>query len=371
MPGVELAATVPASMLATSSRGPIMTETTDQQAKALTRTASYVAAGRAVGAREPDALATNPDYLAERFLGDPAELELDHPAVRALGLDYDEAMQDIEVVTIVRSMTVRTGFIDEALERAVEHGATQIAILGAGFDSHAYRFEKLLRKTRVFEIDRPAMQALKKLRVAEVLGAPPGNLTYVPVDFQREELTEVLQRHGYDLAARTFFIMEGLTMYLAEEKVRELLSFAASHPPGSSVVFDFISREMLDMLHAVDLATAPAAARPIMQRFLEVIKEEPWLFGIPLGTERDFLLDLGFDLSELLTIGGPESAERYLTRADGSQVGAEALAATMARLAERMSEAGASEPYMSPEQMRAQQRLMAHQLAEGIVSPRH
>ena len=59
----------------------------------------YVAAGRGVGAREPDPSARNPDYLAEKLLGDPSKLELDHPAVRALSLPYDDAMKDVEVVT--------------------------------------------------------------------------------------------------------------------------------------------------------------------------------------------------------------------------------------------------------------------------------
>lgn len=350
-----------------------MTDTTNEQEKALSRTATYVAAGRAVGAREPDALATNPDYLAEKFLGDPALLELDHPAVRALGLDYDEAMKDIEVVTIVRSMIVRTKFIDEALEHGIEHGARQVAILGAGFDSHGYRYQELLEHARVFEIDRPAMQALKRRRVDEVLGGPPQNLTYVPIDFQHEHLPDVLHRRGYDLSVPTFFIMEGLSMYLPEESLRGLLSFVASHPAGSGIVFDFITREMLEMLHAVDVDRLPAVTRPITERFLEVIKDEPWHFGVPLGTEPEFLLDLGLELSELLTIGSPESLERYLTRADGSQVGAEALAEAMARIVERMREAAAagSGPQMSPEQMQAQQRLMAHQLAEAFVPARH
>ncbi|HEX5419820.1 MAG TPA: hypothetical protein VFY39_07455 [Gammaproteobacteria bacterium] len=62
-------------------------------AACVSRTSIYVAAGRALGAREPDAVARNPDYLAERLLGDPSALDLDHPAVRALSLDYDEAMK--------------------------------------------------------------------------------------------------------------------------------------------------------------------------------------------------------------------------------------------------------------------------------------
>ena len=89
-------------------------------------------------------------------------------------------------------MTVRTRFIDEALERAIAGGATQVVILGAGFDSHAYRCQELLADVRVFEVDRPATQALKQQRVNDVLGGPPANLTYVAIDFQHEDLPDVL-----------------------------------------------------------------------------------------------------------------------------------------------------------------------------------
>jgi methyltransferase (TIGR00027 family) len=136
-----------------------------------------------VGAREPDSTVRNPDSLAEKLLGDPSTLTLQHPIVRALSLPYDEAMNDVEVVNIVRLMVIRTRYIDDALARAVNGGARQVVILGAGFDSHAYRCQELLAGVRVFEVDRPATQALKRQRVDAVLGGPPRNLTYVPSTF--------------------------------------------------------------------------------------------------------------------------------------------------------------------------------------------
>jgi methyltransferase (TIGR00027 family) len=339
----------------------------------ISRTSIYVAAGRAVGAREPDPTARNPDYLAEKLLGDPSTLDLDHPAVRALSLGYDEAMKDLEVVSTVRMMTVRTRFIDEALERAIAGGATQLVILGAGFDSHAYRCRDLLAQVRVFEVDRPATQALKKQRVNEVLGGPPVNLTYVAIDFQHEDLPGVLTRHGYDPAQRTFFILEGVTMYLPEEAVRDTLRFVAAHPPGSGIVFDFVYRAMVDMLARIDLASVPQAARPFVERFLNLIKDEPWVFGIPVDAEREFLREFGLELRSAFTIGGEESLERYLTKVDGTQVGAQAIAEAMARMSERTRAAGQSAPQgqqMPPERMREQQRLMAYQLAEAVVARR-
>jgi methyltransferase (TIGR00027 family) len=340
-----------------------------QLAAGISRTSIYTAAGRAVGAREPDVSARNPDYLAEKLLGDPSTLDVDHPAVRALSLGYDDAMRDVEVVNSVRMMTVRTRFIDEALARGVTGGATQVVVLGAGFDSHAYRCQELLAPVRIFEVDRAVTQAVKQQRVKDALGRPPANLTYVPMDFQGEDLAAVLAGHGYDAAQRTFFILEGVTMYLPEDAVAATLRFIAAHPPGSGIVFDFVYRPMVEMLARLDIATVPASARASVQRFLDLIRDEPWVFGLPVGGEREFLRASGLELREALTIGGEESLKRYLTKADGTQVGAEAFAAAMARMAQQARETAPArdgQP-MDPERMREQQRLMAYQLAEAVV----
>jgi methyltransferase (TIGR00027 family) len=337
----------------------------------ISRTSIYVAAGRAIGAREPDQGARNPDHLAERLLGDPSQLGVDHPVIRALSLDYDEAMKDIEVVSSVRMMIIRTRFIDDALARAVADGATQVAILGAGFDSHAYRCQPLLASMRIFEIDRPATQALKRQRVTEALGAPPENLTYVPIDFQHEDLATVLATHGYDPRQRTFFIWEGVTMYLPDPAVRQTLRFVGQHPAGSVIVFDFVYRALVDMLAAIDMNNIPAAQRPFVQRFLDLIKDEPWVFGIPVNGEREFLREFGLELREAFAIGGEESLKRFVTKADGTQVGAQAIAEAMARIGQRARDAGASTsqaPPPSPERIREQQRLMAYQIAEAVVA---
>jgi hypothetical protein len=75
----------------------------------------------------------------------------------------------------------------------------------------------------------------------------------------------------------------------------------------------------------------------------------------------------------VLPVGGPESIKRYLTRADGTQVGGQALLEAMARMAayfkpaERVSEA--KEPSQSlAARMRDEQRMMAYQLADAVVT---
>jgi methyltransferase (TIGR00027 family) len=80
---------------------------------------------------------------------------------------------------------IRTRFADERLESAVRAGAAQVVILGAGYDSRAYRLRELLKDVRVFEVDYGPTQEYKKRRVQEIFGCFPTNLTYVPIDFTR------------------------------------------------------------------------------------------------------------------------------------------------------------------------------------------
>jgi O-methyltransferase involved in polyketide biosynthesis len=95
----------------------------------------------------------NPDSIADLLIG-PSELALigEHPISAALGQDYTEASQNPGIVMFAGLMFWRTRFIDEALERAVKKGATQVVILRAGFDSRAYRFRELWRHCRVIEV---------------------------------------------------------------------------------------------------------------------------------------------------------------------------------------------------------------------------
>ena len=52
----------------------------------------------------------------------------------------------------------RTRYIDNYLQICIEDGIKQLVLLGAGYDSRAYRFNELADKVKVFELDHPATQ---------------------------------------------------------------------------------------------------------------------------------------------------------------------------------------------------------------------
>lgn len=324
----------------------------ESNAEPVSRTAVWVAAARAIGAREPDERVRNPDCLAGPLLGDVSQYDVEIPIVHALDDEYDDAMQDPEIAGMVRTMIVRSRFIDDALTSAIEDGITQVLILGAGFDSHAYRFEQLLGNARVFELDRPKTLDMKRRRVQEVLGRLPELLTYIDADLQLRDLHGCLNDAGWDFAQRGFVIMEGLTMYLSTSAITEIFGQISSLAPGSRLVFDFVTDAMVSGLARLNPADVPAAHRASLEQFLHLIRDEPFRFGFPVGEEREYIEDLGLAINDLIMLDGDEAVSRYLTRADGSEVGQEGLA---------------KRPPLPPEMARAQRQIMTYRICEAAV----
>lgn len=283
------------------------------------KTCLYVAAGRALGARDPDPAVRNPDYLAERLLG-PEERALvaEQACVQALEQDRAEYVSNMEAMGSALMMQVRTRFIEERLAAAIGAGATQLVILGAGFDTRAYRLTDLLKGIRVFEVDQPSTQEYKMRRIRETGIEVPPNLTYVPVDFRHDSLDRALRAAGYDPSQKTFFIWEGVTMYLPDEAIAETLRWVGQQAPGSVIVFDYVYRGAIEFLAKVDLSQLPEPAQRSIGRLRKLEAGEPWIFGIPAGTETEFLAGFGLTLQGLMPIGGEESRKRYLFRSDGS-----------------------------------------------------
>ena len=278
------------------------------------RTSIVVAALRAFGAREPDISVRNPDTLAERLLT-AADLQLirEHPVARALNEDYPKGRQNREVAGMSNLMLVRTRVVDDRMKQALQGGATQVVILGAGFDTRAYRFAALLEDRKVFEVDYRSTQQLKKRRLEEALEGIPSHLRFAEIDFKKDSLQDVLYDAGYQPSEKTFFIWEGVSMYLSESAVRETLRTIASYSaPGAVLVMDFAGRAMIELLE--EFPNLP-------QHKYTTRWGEPWIFGVPDIREREFFRECGLELREILSLFGAEAVKRYLTRADGTRFG--------------------------------------------------
>lgn len=158
----------------------------------------------------------------------------------ALDLDFDGAMKQLGESLPVAVMTYRTKRFDAAMLDAVQDGARQIVVLGAGFDSRAYRFQSQLRGVRLMEVDYGPTQAYKKQRLSEIAAVIPSNVSFVPMDFTKDNLLEQLRNAGYSEQQKTFFLWEGVTYYLPEAAVKDTLHFVRDHSAsGSRIAFDY------------------------------------------------------------------------------------------------------------------------------------
>ena len=128
---------------------------------------------------------------------------------------------------------------------ALADGAQQVVLLGAGYDSRPYRIAGGER-ARVFEVDHPSTQAVKRSRLAR-MRPPARNVAWVPVDFLRESFGEALVRAGYDTGASAFFIWEGVSNYLTAQAVDATLRWvAANSAEGSTLSFTYVHAGLLD-----------------------------------------------------------------------------------------------------------------------------
>jgi methyltransferase (TIGR00027 family) len=179
----------------------------------------------------------------------------------------------------------RERYVDDYLIAGLRDGLDQVVLLGAGFDSRAYRIPGI-EKTRVFEIDQPATQELKLARLKRVINPLPAYVTFIPVDFNTQTLGGQLLAHGYNERGKTLFIWQGVTYFLTQQGVNGSLAFIANHSgPGSSVIFDYFYNETLRDTTRIDLKMMRKAAR---------MTGEEYLFGIDEGQVDSFLTRRGF-----------------------------------------------------------------------------
>lgn len=209
-----------------------------------------------------------------------------------------------EAVRLVRTaLVIRSRYAEDVLEEL----RAPFVILGAGFETFAYRQPPFATELDIYEVDHPATQAAKKA-VLETAGITiPANLRWCPIDFETTSLHDALATTGFDFNRPAVISWLGVTQYLSRSAIQTTLEFVRSLTRGTTLVFSFVVPE--DQLSGPDLellTTFSAAAAS---------KGEPFLSHFQPAELLDWLSELGFDHVEHLTPQG--AAERYFSdRAD-------------------------------------------------------
>ncbi len=231
------------------------------------------------------------DPLAAALLGED-------PAAVAAAARADPAGRSLRLFIAARSRVA-----EDALATAVARGVRQAVVLGAGLDTLGLRNPHAGAGLRVLEVDHPATQAWKRERLAQAGLEPAGTLTFVPVDFEHQELADALRAAGFRADRPAFFVWLGVVPYLTRDAIARTLRTIAT-VPGAEVVFDYAEPE--DRMAPGRRARAAALAERV------AAAGEPLVSRLdPVELARE-LEALGF--GEVEDLGPAELAVRWFGR---------------------------------------------------------
>lgn len=189
--------------------------------------------------------------------------------------------------------SARTAFFDTALARHLGD-IKQFVLLGAGWDTRSYQMPK---EIRCFEVDMEKTQQTKRAMLKKV-GLDTKRITFVPADFTKENWLEKLVSTGFEPDKPTFFLWEGVTMYLDREAVEKTLRMIAGTARGSVVAFDYFNADLIE-------------SQSLSMRYIRAVLNatgEPITFGVESAPPSSkhvaaFLASCGLSMEEQCNFG--------------------------------------------------------------------
>jgi methyltransferase (TIGR00027 family) len=151
---------------------------------------------------------------------------------------------DLMVPGQLEMVALRKRFVQDEVCDAIAAGATQVLVVGAGFDTLTLRLAPEHPDVAFFEVDHPPTQKAK-CAAAEAYGRLAPNLHFLPADLTHATLGSILRANeAWSVTARSIVVAEGVLMYLDEADVSgffaEVRDIAG---PDSRVVFSHVGAD--------------------------------------------------------------------------------------------------------------------------------
>jgi methyltransferase (TIGR00027 family) len=264
----------------------------------VSRTAEFMAIFRASEHAKAAGARVFADPLAASLL--PGELRLAAslfkvpPAAALLNAYIDRRWPGARTSGIAR-----TRLIDDWIGQAAGE-INQVVLLGAGFDTRAWRLNALA-SARIFEVDHPNTAAVKQARLRSA-HADLQKVTFVNVDFEKDDFDQLLRAAGFDATRRAIVVWEGVSQYLTGEAVCGVMRWAGKLAPGSRFIFTYVHEGVLNG------SVAFVGADKIVAKVDG--SGEPWRFGLLPEQLPAFLCERGLTL--LSDLGADEYREKVM-----------------------------------------------------------
>jgi methyltransferase (TIGR00027 family) len=245
---------------------------------------------------------------ANRIVNDPYAKLFLGPMLRAALATWEASgrlgdLADRFAPGLVTWVLCRHRYIDDCLLSALAGNAEQVVVLGAGYDMRAYRFARELGDRPVFEVDYPATSQRRARILARHRGElPSADVRIVEMDFQADSLSDRLRGAGFRQGTRTFFVWEGVAMYLSREAVKHTLTELRELSAAGSKI-------ALDLWRLPEGGDLFSAATRFSANALDLIGE-PVTFAIHPEDAGPFLERLGYRVLEIAE--SPTLEQRYV-----------------------------------------------------------
>jgi methyltransferase (TIGR00027 family) len=241
-----------------------------------------------------------------RVVDDPLARGMLAPSIAAMTWGVRHLPRRVRARSVtLAGLAARVLWVDAQVASALDAGIDQVAVIGAGYDSRAWRFGR--DGVRFFELDHPATQHDKVRR------APGPGPTYVEADLTTDDAAAALIEHGLDAARPALFLVEGVTMYLVEEDVRRQLgALGTASEAGSRLVVDFFPPP--------DAGTAQDHRLLRLQRLARMGSGESFRLQVDRSRAVELVEASGWEVDEVTSLR--DAARALVPRGSGLPVGA-------------------------------------------------
>jgi methyltransferase (TIGR00027 family) len=187
--------------------------------KPVSKTAYYTAGVRMLDAKKRKPICG--DTLAQVFMNEQGM----------------EVLQKTQHIASARITAVqRHQIIDMVLQEILQQNAkTKIFIVGAGFDTRAYR----MKGGNWFEVDEPEVINQKDTILTAATASNP--LQRIAIEFATEKITDKLQAFQTD--EKVVIVLEGVSMYLTDAQFTDTLQQLEQLFPNHTLVCDLLTRQ--------------------------------------------------------------------------------------------------------------------------------